>query len=138
MKIKIKKLHENAVLPAYAKSGDAGMDVVAVTKEIKDDFVEYGTGLAFEVPAGYVMLVFPRSSITKTDFTLGNSVGVLDSGYRGELKIRFNMTGPKGHYDVGNRIAQIMVLPYPRLEFEEVLELGESERGTGCYGSTGD
>jgi dUTP pyrophosphatase len=137
MRVKIKKLSEDAVIPEYSREGDAAMDVVAVSKKTEDNFIEYGTGLAFEIPKGHVMLVFPRSSVTKTDFVMANSVGVIDSGYRGELKIRFNVMGLRGHYEVGDRVAQIMILPYPRLEFEEVDELGKSDRGEGGFGSTG-
>lgn len=135
--MKVRKLREDAVLPMYACKGDAGMDVVAVEKVMYENFVEYKTGLAFEIPKGYVMLIFPRSSVTKTDSLLGNSVGVLDSGYRGELSIRFKILGQRGCYEVGDRVAQIMILPYPEVEFEEVLELGESIRGEGGFGSTG-
>ena len=89
MDIKIKKLNENAVIPKYAKPGDAGMDVVATSINVTDEYIEYGTGLAFEVPEGYCMLIFPRSSVSKYDLTLANSIGLLDSSYRGELKLRF-------------------------------------------------
>jgi len=137
MRVKIKKLREDAVVPRYAHDGDAAMDVVAVSKKVCDNYVEYGTGLAFEVPVGYVMLMFPRSSNTKSDLILGNCVGVLDSTYRGELIIRFNVIGDRNHYEVGDRIVQVMILPYPRLEFDEVEELEESVRGEGRFGSTG-
>ncbi|MFH1521623.1 MAG: dUTP diphosphatase [archaeon] len=136
IKIKVKKLKENAVVPKYAHEGDAGMDVVAISKRVTDKFVEYGTGLSFEVPEGYVMLIFPRSSVSKKDLVLANSVGVLDSGYRGELLIRFRVVG-EDCYEVGERVAQIMILPHPKVEFEEVEELGEAERGDGGFGSTG-
>lgn len=80
MKVKIKKLNENAVIPSYSKQGDAGMDLVATSK-IFDKYgnVEYGTGLAMEIPEGYVGLIFPRSSISKKDLALTNAVGVIDS-----------------------------------------------------------
>lgn len=80
MEVKIKKLNENAVIPTYAKDGDAGMDLTATSKSF-DEYgnVVYGTGLAFEIPKGYVGLLFPRSSNAKTDLFLTNSVGVLDS-----------------------------------------------------------
>lgn len=136
MRVKIKKLRDDAVVPKYVHIGDAGMDVVAVSKRVCDKFVEYATGLAFEIPKGYVMLIFPRSSISKKDLILANSVGVLDSGYRGELFIRFQSLGDD-HYKVGDRVAQIMILPYPEVEFEEVESLGESLRGEGGFGSTG-
>lgn len=137
MKVKIKKLREDAVVPRYVREGDAAMDITAVSKEVKENFIEYGTGLSFEVPEGYVMLMFPRSSNTKSDLILGNSVGVLDSGYRGELIIRFNVIGDKNHYEVGDRIVQVVILPYPEIEFVESVELLESERGEGRFGSTG-
>jgi len=135
--VKVKKLRENAVVPSYARPGDAGMDIVAVSKKITDKFVEYGTGLAFEIPKGHVMLIFPRSNISKKDLVLANSVGVLDGGYRGELLIRFQKLGDDD-YEIGNRVAQIMILPFPKIWFNEVNELGETVRGDGGFGSTGD
>lgn len=137
MKIKIKKLNERAVLPNYANSGDAGMDVIAISKEENEKYIEYGTGLAFEIPEEYVCLVFPRSNLSKKDLILSNHVGVLDSGYRGELKFRFKKLGEE-IYGVGDRIGQIIILPYPKVEFEEVKELSETSRGEGGFGSTGN
>lgn len=166
MKIKIKKLHPDAVIPTYAKHGDAGMDLTAIgTTEIDlekgyEGFVEFKTGLSVEIPEGYVGLIFPRSSISKTAFLLANSVGVIDSGYRGEITVRFKMDSiaiyadiaesseetvaekvlyekydPK-FYFVGDKIAQLMIIPYPHIEFEESTDLSETERGSGGYGST--
>lgn len=93
MEVKIKKLCETAVIPSYAKPGDAGMDLVA-TSRVFDKYgnVEYGTGLAIEIPEGYVGLIFARSSIFKQDLSLANAVGVIDSGYRGEIKFKFKPT----------------------------------------------
>jgi dUTP pyrophosphatase len=136
MIIKIKKLHPNAVIPKYAHEGDAGMDIYALSMEIRDKYVEYKTGLAFEIPENYVMLIFPRSSISDKDLILKNCVGVLDSGYRGELKLRFKKDG-ETIYNVGEKIGQLIILPYPAVEFEEVKELSESVRGEGGFGSTG-
>jgi dUTP pyrophosphatase len=136
MKIKIKKLHPDAKIPIYANNTDAGMDVWATSKEEKEKYIEYGTGLSFEVPAEHVMLIFPRSSLTNKDLILGNHVGVLDAGYRGELKFRFKKTG-KDVYEAGERIGQIMILPFPKIEFEEAEILAESERGKNGFGSTG-
>jgi len=136
MKIKIKKLHPDAKIPSYAHEGDAGMDVVAITKEIKDKFIEYGTGLAFEIPEGYVCLIFPRGSLSQKDLILANHVGVLDSGYRGELKFRFRKIGEE-IYEIGDRIGQIMIIPYPKIELEEAAELSTTERSEGRFGSTG-
>ena len=142
MKVRIKKLNENAVIPKYAKHGDAGMDLTAVSMEL-DAYgnVCYGTGLAFEIPEGYVGLIFPRSSICKKQLLLSNAVGVIDSGFRGEVTMKFKRAYIHGTnfdiYKVGERIGQIIILPYPSIEFEEVQELSETERGTNSYGSTG-
>ena len=146
MKVKIKKLNESAVIPKYSKAGDAGMDLVATSKETdKYGNIVYGTGLAFEIPKGYVGLLFPRSSISKYDMNLTNSTGVLDSGYRGEVFFKFkrpsrftnDFNDTCAVYNVGDRIGQIIILPYPQIEFEEVEELSETDRGTGGFGSTG-
>ena len=153
MEVKIKKLNPNAVIPKYAKVGDAGMDLVATTI-IKDtpEQITYGMGIALEIPEGFVGLIFPRSSVRKTGLDLSNAVGVCDSGYRGELQATFNkIFGGERFYDetkntedtsndfykVGDRIAQIMIIPYPPIEFKEVDELSDSERGEGGFGSTG-
>lgn len=144
MKVKIKKLVENAVIPQYAKDGDAGLDLTATSVEQKGEKVICHCGLAFEIPQGYFGLVVPRSSNAKKDLLLTNSAGVIDSGYRGEVTAVFKMTTkPMGVlvlpkiYQVGERFAQLIILPYPKIEFEEVDELSETERGTGGYGSTG-
>lgn len=139
MKVRIKKMHEAGVIPAYAKPGDAGMDLVAVSETWNDDnsMVTYGTGLAVEIPEGYVGLLFPRSSISKTNLELSNSVGVIDSGYRGEIMFKFRYNSEGMVYDVGDRVGQLIILPYPSIEFEEVQELSGTERGEGGFGSTG-
>ena len=140
MKIKIKKLHPSAEIPKYAKAGDAGLDLVVTT--IKDEVyqVTYGFGIAVEIPEGYVGLVFPRSSIKKTDMVLSNSVGVIDSGYRGEIMATFKkLAGTVSQkYFVGERAAQLLIIPYPQVEFEEAETLSDSDRGTGGFGSTGN
>jgi dUTP pyrophosphatase len=141
MKVKIKKLSENAVIPKYAKEGDAGLDLVATSKMSNTTFqASYGTGLAIEIPKGFVGLVFPRSSIRNTELELSNSVGVIDSGYRGEIQATFNKTNglDSMSYEVGDKIAQLIVIPYPPIEFEEVSELSDTERGNGGFGSTGN
>ena len=138
MKIKIKKLSENAVIPKYARHGDAGMDLTVTDIEIVDHFhVKYKFGIAIEIPLGYVGLVFPRSSIYKQGQILTNSVGVIDSGYRGEICAVMMGNNSYLSYKVGDRAAQIMIIPYPQIEFEESNYLSESERGSGGYGSTG-
>jgi dUTP pyrophosphatase len=140
MKVKIKKLHSDAVIPTYAKSGDAGMDLVA-TKIISNTTfdVTYGTDIALEIPEGFVGLVFPRSSIRKYELILSNSVGVIDSGYRGEIQATFKKENGLDSlaYKVGDRICQITIIPHPTIEFEEVNELNNTERGQGGFGSTG-
>lgn len=139
MKIKIKRLHPNSVIPTYAKHGDAGMDLTATSKSYdENNNVVYGTGLAVEIPEGYVGLVFPRSSICKKDLFLTNSVGVIDSGYRGEIMAKFKHTDNLPvEYRVGERIAQLIIIPHPHIEFVLANELSESERGSGGYGSSG-
>jgi dUTP pyrophosphatase len=142
VKVSIKKLSPDAVIPTYSKEGDAGMDLTAVSKEITDDYISYKTGLSFEIPKGYVGLLFPRSSNSKKDLLLTNSVGVIDSGYRGEVELRFK-TIPNGKlenistYNVGDRVGQIMILPYPKIQFVETDKLSETERGDGGFGSSG-
>lgn len=156
MKIKIKKLNENSIIPRYSKAGDAGMDLTAISKDYDENGnTVYGTGLSFEIPKGFVGLLFPRSSNANTDLRLTNSVGVIDSGFRGEVKVKFrndsfanmsillkndfvnNQLIFKNEYKIGDRIGQIIILPYPEIEFEEVEDLSESERGDNGYGSTG-
>ena len=142
MKVRIKKLSENAVIPTYAKSGDAGMDLVATSIISETDTqITYGIGLALEIPKGFVGLIFPRSSVRKTRLMLSNCVGVVDSGYRGELQATFNKVNQnsiaENDYKVGDRIAQIMIIPHPPIEFEEADELSDTERGDGGFGSTG-
>ena len=143
MKIKIKKLHPKAVIPNYSKPGDAGMDLVitSIINENKED-ISYGFGISLEIPEGYVGLVFPRSSIRKYDLFLTNAVGVIDSGYRGELQATFKKiqgvsNNTLDNYKVGDRICQLTIIPYPPIEFEEVEELNNTERGEGGFGSTG-
>ena len=142
MKVKIKKLHPLAVIPTYAKSGDAGMDLIAtsIISETPSQ-ITYGLGIALEIPEGFVGLVFPRSSIRKTRLQLSNSVGVIDSGYRGELQATFNKINnnsfSENDYKIGDRVCQIMIIPHPIVELIEVDELSDSERGEGGFGSTG-
>lgn len=140
MEVRIKRLSEKAVIPSKAHASDAGFDLVATGREDFPTFIEYGTSLAFSIPEGHVGLLFPRSSISKTDLTLANSVGVIDAGYLGEVKLRFKRprqsAGPK--YNVGDRIGQLIIMPIPTVNFLEVDELGSSERGDGGWGSTGE
>lgn len=140
MNVKVKKLNENAVVPKYAKPGDAGLDLTAVSKSTEGRNVVYGTGLSIEIPDGYVGLLFPRSSLTNYDLSLGNHVGVVDSGYRGELLFKFKRTDLQAfakEYQVGDRVGQLLIIPYPKVELVEVKELAESVRGKSGYGSSG-
>lgn len=189
MKVKIKRLHPDAVIPTKAHTTDAGLDLVATSRVFAaDGTATYGTGLAFEIPEGHVGLLFPRSSVYKQDQHLTDSVGVIDAGYRGEVTFKFKptlvyiddpeiipnpATRPDQHdgtdqvdvatqkvtfhgrdkrypdvgedylpfpfraYEVGERIGQLIIIPYPEVEFEEADELQPSERGEGGYGSTG-
>ena len=137
MQVKIKKLNPNAVIPSYAKVGDAGMDLVITDIKGENTFdITYGFGVSMEIPEGFMGLVFPRSSIRKTDLVLSNAVGVIDSGYRGEIQATFKKTGLQ-KYEIGDRGAQIIIMPHPIVDFVEVEELTNTERGEGGFGSTG-
>lgn len=142
MQVKIKKLNELAIIPSYAKNGDSGLDLTATSLEVIDTgdygYISYGTGLAIEIPTGYVGLIYPRSSISKTGHILANSVGVIDSGYRGEIQVRFKTIPESNEYKVGDKIAQLIIMPYPEIQFEEVEELSDTDRGKGGFGSTGN
>ena len=145
MEINIKKVNEKAVLPIKGHSTDACFDLTCsnITTEIGEDgqlIIGYHSGVAMEIPEGYVGLVFPRSSIFKKSLSLTNCVGVIDSGYRGEILAKFktNTNVVPAVYKEGERFAQIMILPYPEIEFKEVTELESSDRGEGGFGSTGD
>lgn len=137
--INIKKTNELAIIPKYAHNTDAGMDLVAVSMNETDKYIEYDTGIAIEIPKGYVGLVFPRSSVSKLDLVQANSVGVIDSSYRNSIKVRFKKLKDNGVcvYVPGERIAQLIILPYPMIGFNEVEKLSDSDRGLGGFGSTG-
>ena len=139
IEVKFKKLCAEAVMPTKAHQSDAGADLVATSKKWDDEKQcwIYGTGIATEIPEGYVGLVFPRSSIRKYGLALANSIGVIDSGYRGEIMCSFKPTGSCPTYNVGNKIAQLIIMPYPETNYVEATELSDSERGEGGHGSTG-
>ncbi len=101
--------------------------------------VTYGFGIALEIPRGYVGLIFPRSSVRKYDLSLTNSVGVIDSGYRGEIQATFKKTNGQDSfkYNTGERGAQMIMMPHPNIELIEFKDLSSSERGEGGFGSTG-
>lgn len=141
MTIKFKKLHPDAVIPTKAHSTDAGFDLICVEIERQSttNYTLYKchTGIAIEMPTGYYAQVVPRSSIFKKNLILVNSPGTIDNGYHGEIICLF-----KGYlsdvYEVGDKIAQLIILPYPEIEFEEVDELSETDRGNKGFGSTGN
>lgn len=146
--LRVKRLRDDAILPKYATPGAACFDLHAVGLpyfgESADSDKEpptnvYSTGLAFEVPEGHVMLVFSRSGHGFRDnVRLANCVGVIDSDYRGEVKVK--LTADEGGYlmvNNGDRIAQAMVIPVPAIELVEVDKLGDTARGAGGLGSTG-
>jgi dUTP pyrophosphatase len=140
MQVKFKKLHPATTSPSYAKEGDAGMDLTAVEIISDETFqIVYDTGIALEIPEGFVGLVFPRSSIRKYDVSLVNSVGVIDSGYRGSVQVTFyKRRGVASRvYNVGDRICQLMIIPYPKVELVQADSLSETTRGEGGHGSTG-
>ena len=138
MQLKIKKLHPDAVLPTYATPGAACFDLYASSIQRNDVF---GTGIAVEVPPGYAMKVYSRSGHGfKYGARLANCVGIIDSDFRGEVMVKLafdNDRLPLPTIRVGDRIAQAMIEPAPQVEFVEVDELSDTERGTGGFGSTG-
>ena len=139
IEIKFKKLYAEAVMPTKAHQSDAGADLTATSKKWDDEKQcwIYGTGIATEIPEGYVGLVFPRSSIRKYALTQCNCVGVIDSHYRGEIMCSFKPTGTCPTYNIGDKVAQMIIMPYPVVNYVEVTELSDSERGEGGHGSTG-
>lgn len=143
MEIHFTKLHELAKMPVKAHPDDAGFDLFAASWGVQSkgeyNQFEYGTGIAMEIPPGYVGLIYPRSSISNTDLTLANSVGVIDAGYTGEIKLRFNSPTAllSNYYKVGDKIGQLVIIPLPEISFREVPKLGPSFRSTNGFGSSG-
>lgn len=142
MYLRFKKLHPDAVIPTHAKPGDAGYDLTAVSCKFNAEYgyYEYGTGLAMEIPEGYHGCIRPRSGIRKTEAIMQNSPGTVDAGYRGEIMVTFknrDKDGNRAPYKVGERVAQILIEKNEEVEFVEVEELSETERGTNGHGSTG-
>lgn len=140
LEVKYKKLDQTAVEPTYAKKGDAGLDLTITSISSNTTFdITYKFGISIEIPNGYVGLLFPRSSVRNFELLLTNCVGVIDSGYRGEIESTFKKTnGLDSHtYKVGERAIQLIILPYPRVRMIESDELSSTERGDGGYGSSG-
>lgn len=141
MKVRVQKLHTDAVLPTYASDGAACFDLRTIEAGEVGAYQAntFRTGLAFEIPDGHLMLVFSRSGHGfKHGLRLANAVGIIDSDYRGELMVRIHNDSriPFG-FEPGDRIAQAMILPIPTVEIVEAAELTETARGTGGFGSTG-
>ena len=143
MIVNFKKLHADAVTPSYAHDGDAGIDLTAVSFTQEYDrsgklVIVYHTGIAVEIPEGYVGLLFMRSSVSKYSVSMTNAVGVIDSGYRGEIMVKMKLTTDAipTIYQPGEKIAQLVIVPYLKAELNEVEELAETERGEGGFGST--
>lgn len=145
MKLKFIKKNESVPTPKYETDGAACFDLTAIsaTYESDNNYYNYDTGIAVEIPEGYVGLLFPRSSNSKKDLILANCVGVVDSDYRGWISFRYKPL-PRdsfaflfNKYKVGDRIGQMMIIPVPKIELEEVTQLSETKRGNGGYGSTG-
>lgn len=152
MELKFKKLNDSAVLPSRSHEADAGLDVTATDNgTVVSGYLEYSTGLAVQIPPGHVGLLFPRSSVTNTDLMLKNSVGVIDSGYTGEMKFRFHEAPPldglatryaylqKGNirkYKKGDKIGQLVVVPLTKVEPSWVTDLPPTPRSTFGFGSS--
>lgn len=139
MKIQYKLLYEGAVAPTKAHATDAGYDLTAwsASESNVSDYIEYNTGVAVNIPEGYVGLLFPRSSVSNKDMILKNCVGVLDSGYQAGILFRYRKYG-FSIYNPGDRIGQLVILKLPEVELEETDSFIKSERGENGFGSTGN
>jgi len=139
MKLSVKKLHPLAITPQYAYPNDAAMDLFAVEEVaiLPGKRASVSTGIAMQIPDGYVGLIWDKSGISQKHGlkTLG---GVIDAGYRGEIIVGLFNTSDTAHiFSIGQKIAQILIQKIEQPEIIEVLELEESTRGTGAFGSTG-
>ena len=145
MNIKIKKLHERAMIPTFATKGAACFDLYAMVEDSKKVSIYkhspaiIRTGLSFEIPKGHAMMIYSRSGHGfKNDVRLSNCVGVIDSDYRGEVKVKLASDGGGFGVSSGDRIAQAMIIPVPTIEgFLVSNDLSETERGDAGFGSTG-
>ena len=163
MQVKFKKLNKKAVIPTKAHPTDAGFDMVAVTKTVTDKYIEFDTGIATAIPEGHCGLIFANSRVSKYDLDLANAVGVIDSHFRSSIRFRYKYTTqpskgiltdktkyfrlvknvefvelpfhPK-EFNVGDVVGQLIIIPIPDVEFVEVDELDDTDRGEGGFGST--
>lgn len=143
MKVKFKKLNSRAIVPAYGSPYSAGADLYnteesTVTLKPGESFL-FHTGIAMEIPVGYVGLVYARSGLAaKKGLAPANKVGVIDADYRGEIMVCLhNHSQSEQSVDPGERIAQMVIAPFLTAEYEEVDELSDTVRGEGGFGSTG-
>ena len=139
LNVKVKLLNDKAKMPFQKHATDAGFDLYVTSKKTTnhENKVHYGFGIALEIPEGHVGLLFPRSSIYKKELLLSNSVGVIDSDYRGEIKAVFIVEAyEETIYEIGDRAIQLIIMPIPRVHFDRREELSSTERGSGGYGST--
>lgn len=143
-KVRVKKLCEEAILPKYGSPSAAGADLYALTEEGGVCFAPsqtrmIRTGIAMEIPEGYVGLIYARSGIAcKRSLAPANKVGVIDSDYRGEIMVALhNHSAEEQKIENGERIAQLVIAPYLTVAFEESDTLDDTERGEGGFGSTG-
>ena len=133
---KYKLEHKDARKPKRGSPGAAGFDLTCVSsREWRPGIIEYDTGVSVEIDPGFVGILCPRSSVSNYDLQLCNSVGVIDSDYRGTIKLRFKQTGDK-IYAIGERVGQIIFVPYDDFDLEETDELSDTERGDGGFGSS--
>lgn len=155
MQIKVEKITPTAKLPIRAEEGSVGLDCFVDSITVKDGALVYGLGFGLEPPEGFFAMLVPRSSITKIEWVFGNSVGIIDPSYRGELQVRIRPVGTVSllnnegiitsqhnkrqelPFKVGDRIAQLILLPaLTQVKVEEGI-LSKTGRGTGGFGSTG-
>jgi dUTP pyrophosphatase len=142
MSLRVRRLHEHALLPSRAYPGDAGFDLHAVDSAVlaPGERVSVGTGLALEIPDGHAGLVLPRSGLAaRHGITVVNAPGLIDAGYRGEIRVLLLNTDSRETFEVsaGDRIAQLVLVRVEAPPIEELEELAMSERGTGGFGSSG-
>lgn len=133
--MRIKKLNSMAKMPLRAINTDAGIDLYATSISIEGDIVTYGVGLAFEIPENHFGLLTNRSSVYKKDLQI--NTGIIDSGYRGEVKVKFRKFG-NNIYDLGERVAQLVVIPYTKVDLEFSDNLSNTERDNKGFGHSGN
>ena len=145
MIVKVKKLDDRAILPTYGSAYAAGADLYALVNGetlaiAAGETVLVSTGLSVEIPEGYVGLIYARSGLaTKKGLAPANKVGVIDSDYRGEVKVAlFNQSGKEQTIAAGERVAQLVIAPYLAVEYQQAEELSDTTRGAGGFGSTGN